>query len=205
MTELEEEITETLTCRVRLLSLAQLQRTWWSDAPEAAPRALERLCATGWLRRRVAELKPELPLEAPLLRWSPGEGEPDFGGLAYRARIRFTGRSAPEPVFLGTQKAADAFGGHVPDLKAQSLTHDIHVAALYLALRKRAPAEAALWITEDELAPDREGEVLPDAALRARDGTLLRVIEFVGSSYTAERLSGIHFDCLIRHLPYELW
>jgi hypothetical protein len=158
----------------------------------------------GWLRRHAVKAEPELPLEAPIFTWRPGEGAPPFGVLAHRIRSRWQGRPRQAVVYLSTPRAATVFGGIAPTVKPQNVTHDLHVTTLYLRLLVATPADASAWLLEDFLAPEREDQVLPDAVLRDPGGRDRLVIEFAGK-YPAERLARFHADCNARDLPYELW
>lgn len=200
----DQVLLSTLTLKVRLLSLGQAARTWWEGDARQAARRTESLAEAGWLKRDAVTAHPELALEAPLLLWEPGDRVPHFGSLAYRAAERFQDRSEQMVVLRATRKAAELFGGEPGVLKAPSVTHDVQLAALYLRFLRDRPADAVNWLSEAALAPSREGEVLPDAAVTDDAGDICRVIEFVGR-YPPERLRRLHEDCDSRKLPYELW
>ena len=80
----------------------------------------------------------------------------------------------------------------------------MQLAGLYLHFLRHRPADAEAWISEATLAAERQGQILPDAALTDDAGVVRRVIEWTGR-YTAERLRRLHDDCADRGLPYELW
>ena len=206
VTPRDREIVATLALRVRVLSLAQIARTWWE--PEVAGGSvrerLRHLVRAGWLSTLRPNLHPELPLCAPLVAWCVGDPEPRFGAVAHQLKARWTEASAPTPVFVATKKAAHHFGGTHGIRRPLQLNHDYHVAALYVQLLREKPLSAALWISEETLAPERRHEKLPDAVLRAPDGTISLVLEF-GGSYDAEHVRRVHVDCVRRALPYELW
>ncbi len=207
MTTRDEAVIATLTLKVRVLSLAQAARSWWTSSPDGqreARRHLDRLVAGGWLVRHAATAHLELPLEAPLHVWQVGEATPPFGSLSYRLVHRWSGASEQVLAYTSTKQAARVYGGTAAAVKPSSLTHDLHVGALYLRFLRERPEDAEGWISEDTLAPEREEQVLPDAAVADANGVLRRVIEF-GGSYPAERLARLHEDCAARGLPYELW
>jgi hypothetical protein len=207
VTASDERLLATLTLKVRVLSLAHAARAWWSTsarARTAAGRHCDRLVAGGWLTRHAATAHVELPLEAPLYVWELDAPPPAFGALSYRLIRRWSGTSEQVIVYTATTKAARVYGGTAGTVKPSSLTHDLHVGALYLRFCRERPEDAAGWVSEDTLAPLREEQVLPDAAVADADGVLRRVIEF-GGSYPAERLVRLHEDCVARELPYELW
>lgn len=207
MTDAEREITETLTQKLSMLTLRQLARAWFGGESEsrAAERSLDGLCRRGWLRRVPVTAHPELELEQPLGVWAPGEAAPRFGHLAHRNRKRWCREPERTVVYFGTEQAAEVYGGQPGRAKALHLSHDISLSGVYVRLLASRPAEAALWVSEKTLAPEREDDVLPDAVLREPHGALRRVIEFVGSSYTAERLEELYLDCETRSVPIEFW
>lgn len=208
MTPTEVEILTALTCKVPFFTFDQAARTWWDSS--AAGYAEAETVLRGLGRKRFVssthvEAHPEIGLDAPLVSWRPGDVAPVFTAVTQAARRRFSERDAATRVFVATPAAARAFGGSPPKLRAASTTHDAHLAAVYLRLLRHEPTRAARWVSEATLAPERTDQVLPDAALLREDGSLELVIEFVGSSYPAERLRNIHLDCEAREVPYELW
>lgn len=197
---------ETLVTKVPLLSLGQLARTWFPEEKSCdAARSLEELCRRGWLKRVPATAHRELELERPLAVWIPGEQAPRFGQLAHRNRERWCHEPERTTVYFGTDQAASVYGGRAGRPKRLHLSHDINLGAVYLRFLAERPEEAACWVSETELAPEREDDILPDAVLRGPGGDLMRVIEFVGSSYTARRLEELYLDCQTRRVPIEFW
>ena len=88
--------------------------------------------------------------------------------------------------------------------RPHQVTHDLHVAALYLRLLQADPRAANAWTLDLHLTTERKNQKLPDAVLKNPDGSDGRVIEF-GGAYPARRVQAFHEDCLRRSLPYELW
>ena len=202
----DEELLSTLTLKVRLLTVAQIARTWWDGTKgnSAAAHRVQELAAAGWLRRDAVTASPELHFEDCLLFWEPHNPDPNFGDLARRALKRLPNRSEQAVVVRATEKAARLFGGDAGVLKPPSINHDVQLAGLYLHFVRHRPADAEAWISEATLAVDRKGQILPDAALTDDAGAVTRAIEFVGR-YPPERLRRLHEDCADRGLPYELW
>lgn len=204
LTDRDREILLTLTHKVRLLSLAQIARTWWPSAmPETARTRLAAL--PHFLTRLKLNAHPELVLDAPLYTWRPGEPAPRYGALSYQLKKRWTQAPEPTTVYIATEKAARYFGGFGGKLRRPlQATHDLHVAQVYLRLFGQDPTQAALWVSEERFAPERRREKLPDAVLRDAAGDIRLVIEF-GGAYDAQHVERVHLDCVTRSLAYELW
>lgn len=197
-----------LTAKVPFFTVVQAARTWWEDSKsgrEAAAEILTALTRERFLWSAAIEAHPEVSIGGPLGTWDLGEAEPDFVRIAQAARRRFSKPDMHHTVFLATRAAAKVFGGTPGKLKAPSTTHDLHLAGVYLGLLRRDPDKADRWVSEAALAAERTDQILPDAAILTHNGSLERVIEFVGSSYPPERLRNIHLDCEAREVPYELW
>ena len=59
------------------------------------------------------------------------------------------------------------------------------------------------WVSEATLAAEREGQVLPDAAIVNRDGSPR--LSSKSRPLPESTLERFHADCAARSLPYELW
>lgn len=210
LTERDEDILATLTRRVRVLSVDQAARTWWAGSRHAktnARRRLGQLAEAGWLDCFREFVQPEVSLSEPLVRWRPGEPQPDFGPIAYALSLRWRERGSLQWFAAATEAAARRFGGYGGRRPRRSeLTHDLHLSAVYLQLRQRAPDRAAKWISEAELAdrlPRGSGEKLPDAVIE--EGDARTVVELGGSSYDAGKLEAFHAYCEAAIMAYEIW
>ena len=211
LTARDREILETLARCVRTLSLEQIARTWWPDTDDVATRLRRtRSRVRDLVRARLvvqtnALAHPELSLSAPVITWAPGEPKPDIGPAAYRLRRRWS--CAPTPVALVTiaNAAAPEFGGYAASaLRTDELTHDLHLAAVFLHYRATAPECAAAWIGERvirKICPGPPGPV-PDAMIRSNSA--VRFVEF-GGAYSAQRVRTIHDHCAARGAAYEVW
>lgn len=203
-----------LTHKVRLLSLAQIARTWWNPSPAGVANARKRLTVlTGnntlspdhFMLRLHVNAHSELILGGPLFSWNPGELTPDFGALSYRLQSRWTEAIKPTTIYIATEKAARHFGGFGGKLRRPlQVTHDLHVAQIYLHLLKSNRPAACAWISEEQFSPERRHQKLPDAVLRDKNGEITLVIEF-GGAYDTKHVERVHRDCVTRSLPYELW
>ncbi len=143
--------------------------------------------------------------DRPLASWRPGRPAPQFGVISHRARSRWEG-APTETLFVIAETAAaktvGGSGGRFP--RASEATHDLHVAAVYLWMRRQLPTRARSWRSEAEIAraePLRHRK-LPDAMVR--DGAAWTAIEVVGH-YSAEKLMAFHRFCQSRGYGYELW
>jgi hypothetical protein len=207
LTERDLEILHVLTKKVPILSVSQVARTWWGEAlhpVEAARNRLRALEAQAFVHTISFPVHPEVPLAHPLFAWFPGQPEPDFGALAYRAQARW----ARPPVFqtfaYATRKAAahlGGFGGSRPD--ANHATHDMHLANVFLLKRLHEPASAQSWESEDTVRAERSDydDKLPDAIVT--DPAKI-AIDFVGK-YPKTKLEAFHRYCERERMGYELW
>jgi hypothetical protein len=204
----DQELLDALVHRVRVFSVRQVARTWWSHTAEPEANARKRLLqlqADGFLRLFPALARPEIPIQSPIATWNPGEDRPHFGEVSYRLKSRWTEPAAHVTCTVATARAGQHFGGsggRLPREKEQ--THDLHLSAVFLLLRNRTPDLVRFWISEAAILRNRDdrSENLPDAILNLDTGP--RLIEF-GGAYSKEKLEGFHDYCSQNALPYELW
>lgn len=210
LTPRDHELFDALTRRVRLLSLAQVARTWWPQASRPARAAETRLRALAedgliGLSRELAH--PELDLETPVISWTPGEAEPNFGSASFKLQSRWSSDPVRTLCVSATHLAARRFGGYGgrPSREIER-THDLHFSQVFLLYRSRHPELVPFWIFEEQIKAERSrrarGEKLPDAFLRLESG--LRVIEF-GGAYGKRKLQAFHHYCEEKSYPYEIW
>lgn len=209
LTDRQKEILQTLTLRVRFLSLHQIARTWWTPTTagmNGARRQLASLVDAGFVSKESLHAHPELQLEAPVLVWTPGNPQPHFGAVAYQLEKRWTENVETVPAYFATPKAAKHFGG-VPGSQRHpyQATHDLHVSTVFLKLFVADRDTADRWCSEDRLPElKRYREKLPDAAIKDQEGKIVRLVEF-GGSYNERRVEKLHRHCDDYSLPYELW
>jgi len=207
LTNRDLEILTILTHKVRVLSIPQIARTWWSQAVSPIPSAQARLRvleSRGQIRCLSFPVHPEINLEKPLEVWRPGLSQPDFGTLSYRAHARWAHPPIFETLVYATKTAAayfGGFGGSPPD--ANHATHDMHLAAVFLMKRLHEPESADSWQSEQTVHAARSGydDKLPDAIVNF---PVAMAIEFVGK-YPKARLSAFHDYCAREKMAYELW
>lgn len=204
----DEQILQTLTLRVRLLTARQIAATWWGVSSSSFLLARRRLIALqrgGLLQRHQILARPLLALEAPIFTWQPNQPDPDPAPIAYRLQSRWT--RAPELVGIvhASAVAAKQFGGAGGRLAhPEQATHDLHVAALYLRALRDDPARAAGWWVEDLRGKAGYRLKDPDVVLFDDDAQPMLIIEF-GGEYDAKRVREFHDHCRTAACAYELW
>ena len=206
-TKRELDIVETLTRRVRLLSIPQVKQIWWPEVgtTRQVHTRLRRLIVGGLLHRVSLNAHPLLPIQKPLASWQPGHPEPHFDTTSVRARNRWTGPPIRHEVVFASRQAANLFGSSAGRLS--SLTHrdhDLLLGEVYVLYRTSRSGEASLWLGED--ARPKAGYRIkdPDAFLIDNYGKTLRVIESAGR-YGPTQCESFHWHCVQYGLPYELW
>lgn len=166
---------------------------------------LAALAQQGLLVLSDATSHPEIRLTAPLALWQPGLPLPDATTLSGRCRARWHLPEQMTRLIVATERAGNelgGFGGRFP--RPSEVTHDIHLAAVYLRLRKELPTRARTWRSEAQLASDGwgKGDRLPDAILH--DGVAITVVEFAGQ-YAAAKLAEFVEFCVRRRMGFEIW
>jgi len=208
LTRRDLEILDTLTLRVRVLSLPQVAATWFGearDAHRAAERRLIALDRRGLILRFVMAARPPLELDRPLASWQVGQAPPEFSTLAAALARRWRQRACPVPCVIATRSAGTWLGGHGGRQPRRSeISHDLTLANVYLRWRCENPYAIGEWYSESRLSGLGFGKAtrLPDALVR-RDGQPW-VVE-VGGLYSADKLADFHAFCSVQGLPYELW
>lgn len=209
-THQEFDLLETLTRRVRLLSVDQIARIPWRQVDSqrymkrpSGPR-LRRLIQAGLLARafiNVRRLKPTCPL----FRWRPGDDEPNVEQLVATITTRWPVAAQPVEVYWASRYAASLFGssaGRLPKLHHRD--HDLLLADAYLHYRVHERAWAMLWRGEDSRPKAGYQIKDPDAFLVDREGRIVRVIESTGR-YGVRQIEAFHDHCASENLSYELW
>ncbi len=165
---------------------------------------LGRLSRQGLIERvDVRTLGMELP-SRPL--WTSKAGPPPYSKIEYVVRSRFRDDVRTEAIYVASRQGAALLGGKSgkTTMKKTQVSHDLHVASVWLRKFLHKPSEARDWRGEDTYAVERKGEKLPDAMCFA-DGMPYLVVESAGISYTAERIEAFVNDCRTRKLEWELW
>lgn len=207
MTDREQEIVRTLADLVRVMTLDQIARTWWTDTRWGRSRAtasMKLLVSEGW-----AHMQPVLSRDihsptVPLVDWKPGDLRPDFREAARILHRRAMTDALPVRVVVASRRAVMLFGsGPVPPIKLTQMTHDLNVSEVYLHHRQLG-FPTGRWLSEDRLPGDWPLRERPDALLRDEHGAIVRAVEY-GGDYPARRLTQLHDGLQSIGLAYDLW
>lgn len=200
------EILDTVVRRVKVLSVAQVARTWWPEAAGAgaARKRIRLLARAGYVRVVRILAGEERIFTNALARWTPGQDAPDFATVVSHAAGRWESPTRSVVCVVATPLAAARFGSAFRTPRLSEGTHDLHVAQLYLRLLRATKWGAGHWEGEAccaaKAGPDQK---IPDALLRLPGQPM--AIEVVGESYSVGKLRELHEFCASRGLPYELW
>ena len=201
------ELLDTLSLRVRLLTVRQVAELWWPSGSNQRRvwKRLEQLAAHKLVEIHRVNAHPLLPVSSPIFAWQPGKEEPDCEKLSEQCRMRWHRPSQPMTVCVAAPRTANCFGSTAAGLpKQEHLNHDLRLAAVYAAYRLQRPELAALWIGEHALPKAGYRIKDPDAFLRRGDGQPFRVIESAGR-YSTDQVQSFHEHCESHGLAYELW
>ena len=186
---------DVLNRRVRVLSLAQIARTWCTRERDPLARAK---CLIEALERNAAVkpvsllARPEIIPTEPLATWQPGLPPPDLGAVAWQLQRRRRDQPA-----VATQ-AVIGSASRLP--RPTDTTHDLHLAGVFLLMCRELPTRASSWVFETDLR--HTGEKLPDAVVT--DGKGKTVIE-CGGEYDRKRLEEDHEYFAGLGYGYEIW
>ena len=210
LTERDTEILTALSCSVRMMTLEQMSSHWWTtcrNPSKISERRLTTLLNQGLLAT-ARVLAADLPtIDAPVASWFPGQVEPDLGSIAWQLQSRWKTQPKPVRVYLATTQTSNLLGGKACGrIKNQfHASHDLGVSQVYLRIRETRPQLIPFWVGEDQLAPYRKQQKLPDAIIaNSTTATPKLVVEF-GGAYDKERVTEFHRDCEQRAVPYEIW
>lgn len=201
------DLMESLTCRVRLLSLVQIHNGWAKQFSSAGAivDTIKQLVDANLIVGDVWHL-PATPIGPhPLAEWTPQQAPPDLIRIAEVVQTRWDEPPQQTPVVAATHKAARLFGSSAGGFPpANHRNHDLLLAGVYVRYRTTEPELAGTWLGEDAVAVAERGVKNPDAFLFDDDGDVTRVIESAGR-YSLDQLESFHRHCQSAELPYELW
>lgn len=161
------DLLATLALRVKVLTVGQTARTWWSNERAAVTlcrKHLRQLAGRGLVEVFTMMAHPETDLPEPLAVWQPGLDSPDFGSVSYRAKRRWKDASRRTDLVIVTERGASPHGGAAGRrLRVSEATHDVHLAAVYLRMRRELPTRARSWLSEAAIAAGALGERPPSS------------------------------------------
>ena len=207
LTPRDHELLETLTLRVRMLSVRHVASGWWpmTHSTETAQRRLRRLEEARLLELHRINAHPPLQADSPLFAWQPGDNEPDSRTVSDHARHRWNQPAQPTEICVASPLAAGLFGSTARGLPHQEhRDHDLRLADVFVRYRNQASHLAAVWVGEHALPKAGYRIKDPDAFLQDQQGRILRVIESAGR-YSPAQVESFHEYCAELSLPYELW
>ncbi len=198
-------IARSLALQVSILSREQIVRGWFAQTVEgdqAAAVSLHRLQDAQLICRRIVEAHPIVPLNQPLLAWSPGNPEPTQTTLvqtAFISNCRWLKDESPVEVFCSSPLAARLFGsfGNAGRIKPCEATHDLHLSEVFIRYLTKTPTLARKWIGERALPKIGflfKGMKDPDAFLIDQNRKASRIVEFSGR-YSIDHLRAFHQHC----------
>lgn len=116
------DLLDTLTRRVRLISLAQLKELWQISARNrrVLRRRVSRLHAAHLLDVHAINVQILNPA-GPLFAWRPGGEEPDAEALARHSQMRWQSTAAPTTVCVASRLAANLFGSTSADSRSSNI------------------------------------------------------------------------------------
>jgi hypothetical protein len=200
----ESGLISTLSCRVRCLTIDQAGH--W----KMSPRRLRALESAGWIESYVAAAHPMIPLEEPLLIHSPDDNEPALAAISRHLMTRFDRPLRQTRIFIATNKGASWAGGYGGRRsRPAELSHDIHLAQLYIQLEQSNPRAAWTWQPEAGAGQKkcRKDEMRPDALIDLVMKTHGRITEAweMGGRYTVDKLKRLKDFCESHGWRLLLW
>lgn len=209
-TERDWLVLKALALDVRVLSVRQAARLWWTAGRTGEGKATERLkklMLAGFVERYRVEVYPALRFDEPEYRWRPGNplrDEPFFDSLVgyhktqrrgRRLDRRFLQEEQPIWLYVATEFTRNLFASYGHGLPDQyDRNHDYQMAELFVAFHtSRLPRTVqGSWLGEDALPKAGKWKKDPDAWLCDESGNRREVLEFIGSGYDGRRLLDLH-------------
>ena len=205
-----EDLIEVLTHRVPLLTLHQIAKAWFANSTDPSAAAMSTLLGLetqGLIFASSLAARPELDLKEPVFVWAPGNHAPHCGPIAYQLKNRWKAAAIRQPVVIATRLAKRLFGGYLGGKlpRRSEVTHNIHLAQVYLRVREEQPTAAEQWISEYQLYAEghRDCERLPDGTIRDPQTGMPRLFIEFGGSYSKQKIEAFHHAC--QTTPYQIW
>ena len=205
LSEIEFDILETLTCKVRVLSKDQILRVWNEQDSRLLLLSIERLISAKLVQLQMWEVVIPQTDRTPLFTWKPYDPEPDSWVISENARRRWRTQRSTVFVYQATQSAGRLFGSRSGKrIRTIERQHDLLLGEVYVDYRRNMPDLAERWYGEDTVPQAPYGVKNPDAFLFDEDLQPRRVIESTGA-YSQRQVRSFHKYCRTNNLPYELW
>lgn len=207
LTARDLDILETLTRRVRLVSIDRIRRIWWSRQATCrnARRRFRQLARAGFVQRRIVNVDSPIEVRVPLAAWRRGMPSPDPLAVSRADRKRWHGTAMPTELFTATRRTANLFGSSAVGLpKLFQRDQSLLLAEVYVLYRTTRPELAQDWLGEDALCKGGYRIKAPDAFLVDDCGKPYRVIK-AGGLYAPRRIEAFHEQCVLDDLSHELW
>jgi hypothetical protein len=207
VTERDLDLLETLTRRVRILTLQQMIRIWWPKARSrhTPERRLKLLVRLGWIERHVINAHRLPERLVPLIAWEPGAHDPDPQRISNELHVRTSQPARPTEVYVPSSMAACLLGSAACGLAPlERRDHDLTLAAVYIHYRKAYPSLASRWTAQHALPNAGLPTKRPDAVLCADDGRIMRVVHSAGR-WSPAQVQQFHQYWQRLYLAYELW
>lgn len=202
-TQRDEEILDTLSRRVRLLSLCQIARFWWNASRSSETNAQARIRSleqAGWVSSHVVMVHPILEMTHPVFSWIPGQSFPAYHSLSYQLVCRWNQEPIRMKIYIATSKCGHHFGGKGGKLsRNHELSHDMNLAQVFLTKWKGQGMDPQLWESEDLFQSQEHPQKRPDAFIEPN-----KAIE-MGGQYGVDKLKTFHALCEENQWEYEIW
>lgn len=201
-TELEFDILETMTRRIKLMTHHQFIQTFPQTVTIEAhqPSPSTRLLRTDLLLTTTTNVRPTA--EVPLAEWEPGSESPDFDSVWQQLRERREQATVPTRVYWAGPQAANLFGVKGGVLSPMSERNsDLRLAAAYvkhhrLGLNSR-------WLGPLMIRKAVDDACRADAVILGTDGGVQRAILVVPGDF--QRLRDFHKACVRTATAYAVW
>ena len=203
MTERDLDIIETLTCRVRVMTLSQIATLWWEGDAILASEALNQLVATGSIERTETYSQYEMTSEC-LFRWIPSDAKPAFDEIIDTHYARQRSQKVAGEIYTATRFAANLFASEFTTFPSpEERPEQIRMAEAYVAHRSSRSTEASFWFNCRAGEPDASNQTKPEVLIVDAEASPTRAVSLLSRS--VQRFQATHRYCQHEGISYELW
>ena len=205
VTPRDQEFLIVLARCIRMLSVRQTKLLWRKPVGSRwVLRRLRQLAAAQLIQIHTINLRELIPV-TPLVRWQPGDSEPEFHKVANLARTRWPRAAQPTMVCVASPITANMMGSAACNLpRLEQRDHDLLLAEVFVQYHAETPNVTDRWHGEHTRPKAGYGIKDPDVFLSHSNGRVIKVIESAGC-YSARQVESFHDYCAECSLPYELW